>query len=233
MIDCLRSFCLVKLRGFAHLVAPGLVSMVLLCMIVKPLELVDRTEMRKTDCFGKTRLVPHVPSCALRCALPLSEIFQCTIAGSQCKGGALSVALMGDRDNGSPADWAGHARRIRITVLAASAKDLASPDVAGFDETGRNGETATAAAGAGAEAVVAVTTPPSRCAVEPAIGCHTCCAAMQGRRDSRDTSTCMNAGGYILATRKMLYINKPNAPYFQLTHYLSRSACTNSPFDAE
>ena len=37
-------------------------SMMLLCMIVKLVELVDRIEMRKTDCFGKTRLVPHVPS---------------------------------------------------------------------------------------------------------------------------------------------------------------------------
>ena len=53
---------LVKLRGSAHLVAPGLVSMMLLCMIVKPIGLVDRIEMRKTDCFGKTRLVLHVPS---------------------------------------------------------------------------------------------------------------------------------------------------------------------------
>ena len=32
------------------------------CMIVNTVELVDRIEMRKTDCFGKTRLVPHVPS---------------------------------------------------------------------------------------------------------------------------------------------------------------------------
>ena len=56
MIDCLRSYCLVKLRGFAHLVALGLVSMLLLCKIAKPVGLVDRIEMRKTDCFGKTRL---------------------------------------------------------------------------------------------------------------------------------------------------------------------------------
>ena len=61
-IDCLRSFCLVKSRGFAHLVALSVVSMMLLCMIVKLVELVDRIEMRKTDCFGKTRLVLHVPS---------------------------------------------------------------------------------------------------------------------------------------------------------------------------
>ncbi len=32
------------------------------CMIVKPVKLVGRMEMRKTDCFGKTRLVLHVPS---------------------------------------------------------------------------------------------------------------------------------------------------------------------------
>jgi hypothetical protein len=31
-------------------------------LTVKPVKLLDRTEMRKTDCFGKTRLVPHVPS---------------------------------------------------------------------------------------------------------------------------------------------------------------------------
>ncbi len=45
------------LTRFSILVAPGL-----RCMIVKPVELVDRIEMRKTDCFGETRLVPHVPS---------------------------------------------------------------------------------------------------------------------------------------------------------------------------
>ncbi len=62
MIDCLRSYCLVKSRGSAHLVALGLVSMMLFCMIAKPVGLVNRTKMRKTDYFGKTRLVPHVPS---------------------------------------------------------------------------------------------------------------------------------------------------------------------------
>ena len=62
MIDCLRSYCLVKLRGSAHLVALGLVSMMLLCMIAKPVRTVDRIKMRKTDCFGRTRLVSHVPS---------------------------------------------------------------------------------------------------------------------------------------------------------------------------
>ncbi len=56
------SFCLVKSRGFAHLVALGLVSMMLRCVIVKIVELVDLIEMRKTGCSGETRLVPHVPS---------------------------------------------------------------------------------------------------------------------------------------------------------------------------
>ncbi len=49
-------------RDSAHLVALVLVSMMLLCMIVKPVGLVYRIGMRKADCFGKTRLVPHVPS---------------------------------------------------------------------------------------------------------------------------------------------------------------------------
>ena len=59
-IDCLRSFCLVKSKGFAHLVALGLVSMMLRCMIVEMVA--DRTKMRKTDCFGKTRHDLHVPN---------------------------------------------------------------------------------------------------------------------------------------------------------------------------
>ena len=52
----------VKSRGFVHLVALGPISMRLLCVTVKAVELVDRMEMRKTDCFGKTRIVLHVPS---------------------------------------------------------------------------------------------------------------------------------------------------------------------------
>ena len=55
LIDCLRSYCLVKSRGFAHLVALGLVSMMLRCMIVKPVDLVERVQMRKTDCFGSPK----------------------------------------------------------------------------------------------------------------------------------------------------------------------------------
>ena len=41
MIDCPRSVCLVKSRGFAHLAAPGLVSMMLRCAHVQSVELVD------------------------------------------------------------------------------------------------------------------------------------------------------------------------------------------------
>ncbi len=52
---------LVKSRGFTHLAALGLVSMILRCMIVKSVELVDLIEMCKTDCFGETRFVLHVP----------------------------------------------------------------------------------------------------------------------------------------------------------------------------
>ncbi len=61
-IECLRSVCLVNSRGLAHLSALGLVSMMLRRVIVKTVKLVDRIEMRKTDGFGKTRLVLHVPS---------------------------------------------------------------------------------------------------------------------------------------------------------------------------
>ncbi len=61
MIECLRSFCLVKLRGLAHLAALGLVPMMLRCVIVDTVKLVDPIEMRK-DSFGETRLVLHVPS---------------------------------------------------------------------------------------------------------------------------------------------------------------------------
>ena len=54
--------CLVKSRGLAHLAALGLVSMMLRCVIVKTVKLSDPTEMRKSDSFGETRLVLHVPS---------------------------------------------------------------------------------------------------------------------------------------------------------------------------
>ena len=62
MIECLRSFCLVESGGLAHLAALGLVSMMLRCIIVKTVKLADPIEMRKTDSYGETRLVLHVPS---------------------------------------------------------------------------------------------------------------------------------------------------------------------------
>jgi hypothetical protein len=62
MTDCLRSFCLVKLRGFAYPAALGLVSMMLHYVIVKTVILVALSGMRKTGCSGETRLVLHVPS---------------------------------------------------------------------------------------------------------------------------------------------------------------------------
>ncbi len=52
--DGLRSFCLVKSSGFAHLAALGLVSM-LRCVIAKFIVLVDLIQMRKTDCFRDTQ----------------------------------------------------------------------------------------------------------------------------------------------------------------------------------
>jgi len=62
MIDCLRSFCLVKSRGFAHPVALGLVSMMLHYVMVETVILVGRTGMHRTGCSGETRLAWHVPS---------------------------------------------------------------------------------------------------------------------------------------------------------------------------
>ncbi len=61
LIDCLRSFCLVKSRGFAHLVALGLVFM-MRYVNVKAVVLVGRLGMHRTGCSGQTRLVPYVPS---------------------------------------------------------------------------------------------------------------------------------------------------------------------------
>ena len=49
-------------RGLAHLAALGLVSMMLRCVTVKTVKLVDPIEMYKTDSFGETRLVLHIPS---------------------------------------------------------------------------------------------------------------------------------------------------------------------------
>ena len=44
------------------LAALGLVSMMLRCLTVKTVKSVDPIEMRKTDSFGETGLVLHVPS---------------------------------------------------------------------------------------------------------------------------------------------------------------------------
>ncbi len=62
MIDCLKSFCLVMSRGFAHLAALGLVSMMLPYVTVKTVVLVGLTGMHKTGCSGETRIVLHIPS---------------------------------------------------------------------------------------------------------------------------------------------------------------------------
>ncbi len=56
----LQKLCLMASRGFAHLAALDLASMMLRCMIVKTAKLVYLEEMRKTDCFEETRLVLHV-----------------------------------------------------------------------------------------------------------------------------------------------------------------------------
>ncbi len=61
LVDCVRSFCLVKSRGFAHLAALGLVAMMLHYVTVKVV-IVSFVGMRKTGCSEETRLVLHVPS---------------------------------------------------------------------------------------------------------------------------------------------------------------------------
>ena len=62
MIDCLRSFCLVKSRVPAPQDALGLVTMILHQVTVMNAALLGHTRMLRTDCFGETRLVLHVPS---------------------------------------------------------------------------------------------------------------------------------------------------------------------------
>ncbi len=59
-IDCLRSICLVKSRGFAHLAALGLISKMLHYVIVKNVVILGLIGMHKTGCSGETRLVLHV-----------------------------------------------------------------------------------------------------------------------------------------------------------------------------
>ena len=48
--------------------------MMLLCVIVKTVGLADLKKMRRTDCFGETRLVLHVPSWKANLVLLLSLI---------------------------------------------------------------------------------------------------------------------------------------------------------------
>ena len=55
-VDCPRSLCLVKSRGFAHLAALGLVSMMLHVVTIKTVLLVGLAGMHKTSCSGETRL---------------------------------------------------------------------------------------------------------------------------------------------------------------------------------
>ena len=62
MIDCLRSLCLVKSGGFAHLVALGLVSRTLLYVTVKTVISIDLVGMLRSDCSGQTRHALHTPS---------------------------------------------------------------------------------------------------------------------------------------------------------------------------
>ena len=49
MIDCLRSFCLVKSRSFAHLATLGLPSMMLHCANVKSVKLVSLKAAYRDD----------------------------------------------------------------------------------------------------------------------------------------------------------------------------------------
>ena len=62
MIDCLTSFCLLKPRGFGHLVALGLVSMMLHYVCVNTVVPIDLIGMLRTDCSGETRLALHASS---------------------------------------------------------------------------------------------------------------------------------------------------------------------------
>ena len=61
MIDCVRSFCVVKSRVAALQAALGLVSMMLQCVIVNRVA-TNLTRMLRTDCFGWTRLALHIPT---------------------------------------------------------------------------------------------------------------------------------------------------------------------------
>ena len=51
-------------RGFAHLAAVGLVSMLLHYVIVKTVVLIGLIGMHKTGCFGETRLIMFHQMCS-------------------------------------------------------------------------------------------------------------------------------------------------------------------------
>jgi len=51
-----RQFCLVKSEGFAHLVALGLVSMMLYYVIGKTVTSIELMRMYRTDCFAQIRV---------------------------------------------------------------------------------------------------------------------------------------------------------------------------------
>ncbi len=61
-IGCPRRLCLVKSRGFAHLGALGLVSMMLHYANIKNVIVLGLTGMHRTGCSEETTLVLHVPS---------------------------------------------------------------------------------------------------------------------------------------------------------------------------
>ena len=52
----------VKSKGFVHLDAPGLVSMMLRYVTIKTVVPIDLIRMLRTDCSAETRLALHVPS---------------------------------------------------------------------------------------------------------------------------------------------------------------------------
>ncbi len=51
-----RQFCLVKSEGFAHLVALGVVSMMLYYVIGKTVTSIELMRMHRTDCFAQIRV---------------------------------------------------------------------------------------------------------------------------------------------------------------------------------
>ncbi len=59
-IDCLRRFCLVKSKSFAPPGRPRSSFNDVASRDCQAVELVDLSEMRKTNCSGKTRLVSHI-----------------------------------------------------------------------------------------------------------------------------------------------------------------------------